>query len=290
MSKKRVPMIYMEYEGEALRGYLEEMALKGWRLNKVGNLFLTFESVEPHPIRYDVELMEGSSAYDSVMTPDQKNYRDFCREEGWEYAGTNGLLHIFRTENMEALPVETDERSRYDRIVKGNAGNKKMLAVVFGLIVLLNLWACYLRGSVWNSNGFCAVIILGFAAYYMVNIGVWRRQAGISLEQTGRLPEQDWKKVRRKNRLALGTVFLLCLPVVCHQIIRAGGNGYMIRALAVYLIFYAFLMFLFTRLIGWLREKKSFSRGTNIAIYWGTAVLAIVVGAAVSLFLIMSLG
>lgn len=285
MRKKRVLMNYMEYEGDAFRDYLEEMALKGWMLEKISNVILTFTPVEPHPIRYDVELMEGASVYDSVQTPGQKGYREFCREEGWEYIGTNGLLHVFRTENPDALPVETDDQIRYERILKGNTGVRRMMYLVFGLVILSNLFACFTRKSAWNVNGFCMLLITAYAAYYIINMGLWRKRAKQSMEQTGRLPGQDWRKISLKNNLAMGVTFVFCFFIILQIVSGMGGSIFGI-VFVIYLGFYVSLFFVFSRIIKWLREKKSFSRGANIAIYWGSALLIIVAGVGLCLLAI----
>ena len=63
MRSKYVPAFFQVFENDSLRDYLEDMALKGWRLVSVGSLFLRFEPCAPHRIRYCVEVMEKPSAY-----------------------------------------------------------------------------------------------------------------------------------------------------------------------------------------------------------------------------------
>ena len=44
MSKKYVMINFLVHESDALKNYLEDMALQGWKLEKIGNVFLHFTS------------------------------------------------------------------------------------------------------------------------------------------------------------------------------------------------------------------------------------------------------
>lgn len=122
MRSKYVPAFFQVFENDSLRDYLEDMALRGWRLVSVGSLFLRFEPCAPHRIRYCVEVMEKPSAYASNQSENLKAYREFCRDAGWDYAGSIGYLHIFFTEDEEAVVVETDPKERYERICQACQG------------------------------------------------------------------------------------------------------------------------------------------------------------------------
>ncbi|MGL4773539.1 MAG: DUF2812 domain-containing protein, partial [Clostridium sp.] len=41
---------FMPYEYKALEEYLEEQALKGWKLKSISGAFLTFEKIVPESI------------------------------------------------------------------------------------------------------------------------------------------------------------------------------------------------------------------------------------------------
>lgn len=291
MSKKYVLMSYFEYEGEALRAYLEDMALRGWRLYKVGAMLLRFESIEPRRIRYDVELMKGKTNFDSVQTPDQKDYRSFCEEEGWEYIGASGLLHVFCTEREDALSIETDMQERYQRILEGTKRNRTWIVALFSFLALMNAWSCiqqfpYIGRQVfWSSNAFCVMILVTFLLFYIISFQRWKGKARKVLAETGKLYQPDWKQVRRKNHTMYEAMAVCLLGVLVGQAVRSGkGNIYV---LLIYLCFYIFMMFIFSTLLGYLREKRDFSRGTNLAIYMGAAALMVVLFSAVMLCTIL---
>lgn len=272
-NKKQTFAFYQIYENDALKEYLEEMAQKGWRLKKIGQLLLHFEACEPHPIRYCVEVMEKPSAYASNQTLPLKRYREFCKDAGWDYIGTNGYLHIFYTEDMEALPVETDAQERYERICQASMSGNRTILILFLLVSLLNLGTCYMRRTLLCSSGFVILILMGTLCFYMGDYLLWKRRARASLDASGTLPHRPWPTVRLKNNTAILLILLLCAAFLFYS----GGitvKGAM-PALLLYLVVYILAMIFFSFLIHSLREKHSFSTTANVLIYWGSALVLI---------------
>lgn len=267
--KKRVYIACELYEGEALKSYLEHMALEGYRLVKIGSYFLYFEVCEPHPIRYCVEIMEKASVYASNQTLALKRYREFCKDAGWDYIGTNGFLHVFYTEDMDALPVETDAQERYERTCQICRKNNRIITITFALFMLFNLYSCALEKSFLNFNGYVFFFLLIFLTYQLIGTRSWIRKARRSLEENGTLPALDWESTRRKNKWLLLSV--LFLTVILFGMVLAKSTSQSLPFLVMYLLMYAIMLFIFSRLLHWLREKKAYSKKTNILIYWGVA-------------------
>lgn len=273
-TKKYSFNFYQVFENDALRDYLEHMALKGWRLSKIGSMFLCFESCSPHPVRYCVEVMEKPSAYASNQTLPLKRYREFCRDAGWNYIGTNGLLHIFYTEDMDAIPVETDAQERYERVCCACNGNNRLTIILFTVISLMNLIACWQKGTLLCSQGLIALILLCAGIYTVGDFQLWKHRAQVSLDDTGTLPRPAWTSVSTKNTLSVSVILALCILFL----LITTGNAYpaVIPYLLIYLAVYIIMMIVFGRLLHWLREKKNFDRSTNTMIYWGAAIFMIV--------------
>lgn len=280
-NKKHMLCLYLPCECDALRGHLEAMAERGWKLVKIGQI-LTFESCEPHRIRYCVEVMDKASAYASNQTLKLKQYREFCREAGWEYIGSNGLMHVFCTEDMDAVPVETDPWERYERICRAAlAGNRYTAFLVFAL-ALMQLFTCVQERSLLNRSGFLAIFLLAAGAWPVSKSLLWKRRAKASLEQSGTLPASDWRTVNTVNRIALAAVIAVSAAFIGWMIAGSSFSSPFAGAfIAVYLVMYVLLLIFFSFLIRWLREKQTFSTGVNIAIYWGCGlVLTVLITAA----------
>lgn len=278
-NKKRALNFYQIFENDSLRDYLEHMALKGWRLTKMGSVFLHFESCEPHSIRYCVEVMEKPSAYASNQTLPLKRYREFCQDAGWSYIGTNGILHIFCTEDMDAVPVETDAWERYMRICRASLGNNQTILILFSLISLMNLFFCWQKKTLLCKQGFIALFLVCTGLYFIGDFLLWKNRAKRSLAESGILPHSVWTSVSQKNNFCAAAILILCILFLFFTAGNASSAA--LPYILIYLIFYLIMMFIFSVLIHWLREKKNFAKGTNILIYWGAALLLAIISAAI---------
>lgn len=279
--------LYQVHENDALKDELEQMAKKGWRLVKVGSSIplLTFEACDPHPIRYCVEVMEKPSTFASNQTLPLKRYREFCKDAGWDYLGTNGLLHIFCTEDMETPDVETDPQERFERIVNACKAVNRSILLLFTFIILINLIPCWVKRTLLCSQGLVAAFLLLVEGYYIGEYWFWKRRALASLSGTGSLPRLSCKSVRMKNSLIIAVVLILCALLLLYTI---GGSrsSAVIPFLMLYLAVYVVMLLFFGRLLHWLREKKDFSPGVNKLIYWGAgAFMVILILLIISVFL-----
>lgn len=279
MSKKYVMVNFFPHEADALKNYLEARALEGWKLDKLGNFFLCFSPCTPHTIRYCVEIMERPSVYASNQTPERKGYREFCREAGWDYLGCSGYFHVFCTESPEAIEVETDPELRFQHIVQAENGIYKLMLPLVILLAALSLAAFFEKGTLLTSNTFCLLLMAAACLYSGGSSLRWKNKAAASLAADGVLPHSDWKRVRLKNRIwtfgllagaAIYTIWILAATV------PSGYTAYAALAFAVYLLIFFLLMFLFSRVLFWLREKRAYSKNTNIALYWGAALASAV--------------
>ena len=280
MSKKYVMINFLVHESDALKNYLEDMALQGWKLEKIGNVFLHFTSCPPHPVRYCVEIMERPSVYASNQTPAQKGYREFCEEAGWDYVGYSGYFHVFRTEDPDVADVETDPEMRCQHIIQAEGSNSKMIAVLFGLIALPNLLACYREGTVLNVNGLCVLLLLGASGYTIGSFLSWKRRADITLSTAGTLPSADWRTVRLKN--TCWTVGILAIAFIyvfwtLGSVSSSEYFSYAVIGFVIWLLFFFLLLLFFSRILRWLREKRAFSNRMNILIYWGSGLILLLI-------------
>ena len=273
-NKKLVFSYFNIYENDSLRDYLEDMALKGWELTSLNNFFLHFRACDPHPVRYCVEVMKGSCPYASNQTRPLKQYREFCQEAGWDYRGTNGYLHVFSTDDLNAIPVETDSCERYRNIRKAAVSSCLAMGLLFMVLCLLNLFTCYEKRTLLCSQGAVVFVLLVSSGWFITDFLIWNQKARRSLSETGALPCPPWKSVLSKNRMAFSFALLFCGAVFLAAVSEApSGAGVF---LLPYFITYGIMLFVFSRLIRLLREKTAFSKTANILIYWGAALVAVI--------------
>ena len=126
--------LFQLYECGAMKEYLEEMALKGWRLKSFSRLFFYFEQIEPQALLYSVEIFSKASVNDSIPTPHTGEYIEYCRAAGWEFVYNSGQLVVFVATSETATPIETEEVARLKTITKAII---KQNAVT---IILTRIW------------------------------------------------------------------------------------------------------------------------------------------------------
>lgn len=274
---KYVPAFFQVYENDSLRDYLEDMALRGWQLKSAGNMFLRFESCRPHRVRYCVEVMEKPSAYTSNQSEKLKAYREFCRDAGWDYAGSTGYLHIFYTEDEAAVVVETDPEERYERICQACQGNNRLTYGVFGLVILSNLYSCYVRKSLFNINGWVLLLMLGALTVSQGEFLRWKARAGRLLREEGVLPCRPWHLVKRKNYTVILSILVMSVTPLLYTMGQNSPKA-LLFVMAGMWIYIVFLAFVFSRLLYWLKAKRAYSARANMLIYWGIG-LAVCIGA-----------
>ena len=139
--KKWIPNMYAVYESELLEKHLENLAAKGWILEKVGQSGFWLKKSEPRNLHYCVDIPSvqrkrgGSNDY---LQP----YYEMCEEAGWTFVGTNMHIHIFATEDPIVAPIHTDPSVRFEAAesyLKGQSAGAILVLVLMAAIVLPSL-------------------------------------------------------------------------------------------------------------------------------------------------------
>lgn len=91
---------YLTIDYKALKIYLEEMAQKGYELEKIGALGLgKFRAIKPRVIRYCVEVLD-----DNML----KQYEDLYKTSGWQEIKNGNYIRIYKEKkDIESTPIHT---------------------------------------------------------------------------------------------------------------------------------------------------------------------------------------
>jgi len=95
---------------------LEKLALRGWRLEKIGGLFWKFGRIPARKLRYAVTYFPEVSAFDPGLPEKRSEFLDYCEAAGWQLCGSNGQLQIFVNEDPEAVDLETEPGPEIENI------------------------------------------------------------------------------------------------------------------------------------------------------------------------------
>lgn len=206
------------YDPEAIQRKLEQMAARGWMIQKVGNLFWTYTKIPPQKLRFAVTYFPGASEFDPKPSEKQLEKEELCAQDGWRLVLRWDVMQIFCTDREDAVPIDTDPVPQVDNIHR--TMRKKVLAGQL-LMALLVLWSLYLQLSqLWRdpadylsdtSRLFTIPLWLMFllmTIYELVIYFRWGRRAKEEAEHGVFLPVRahpwlSWAAV------GLATVFLL---------------------------------------------------------------------------------
>lgn len=134
------------YDQQAIQEKLEEMAEKGWMLEKTGIFMWTYKRIEPKKLRFSVTYFPGASDFNPAPTEGELTKIDYCRQDGWNLVTTWGVMQIFCNENLDAVPIETEPVTQVENIYRSMRKNVLLpQTVLFGTL----LWNLFLRFSQW---------------------------------------------------------------------------------------------------------------------------------------------
>ena len=132
------------YDPEAIQRKLEQMAARGWMIQKVGNLFWTYTKIPPQKLRFAVTYFPGASEFDPKPSEKQLEKEELCAQDGWRLVLRWDAMQIFCTDREDAVPIDTDPVPQVDNI---HRTMRKKVLVSQLLMVLLIFWSLYLQLS-----------------------------------------------------------------------------------------------------------------------------------------------
>lgn len=161
---------FLPYEYKSLEGYLENMASKGWVLQYMKGYIMKFRKANPKKVKYAVDIMDSISFLDGKNSEKALEYREYCKEAGWNFVCESDKIQIYSSEeNVERIEIHTDEREKFNIIKK--ASFKYILLKMITAIMLLYTQYMITIGS--SDGDFLASnLILGsllFANLFAIN-------------------------------------------------------------------------------------------------------------------------
>ena len=112
------------YDYQGVERHLEKMEARGWRLERTGT-FWKYQRVEPRQVHYAATYVPEASDFNPVPTRGQEELRELCAAAGWEKVGDWFQMQIFRSEQSDPYPLETEDAVRL--AVLRRAGRKNFV-------------------------------------------------------------------------------------------------------------------------------------------------------------------
>lgn len=265
------------YDPEAIQRKLEQMAARGWMIQKVGNLFWTYTKIPPQKLRFAVTYFPGASEFDPKPSEKQLEKEELCAQDGWRLVLRWDVMQIFCTDREDAVPIDTDPVPQVDNIHRTMQKKVLVSQLVMALSVLgflylqlSQLWrdpADYLSD---NSRLFTIplwLMLLLMTIYELVIYFRWGRRAKEAAEHGVFLPVRShpwlsWAAV------GLATVFLLLS-------VSASSGGFLFLLSIVVVMVIPFL--LANWMLGELKGR-GVSRRVNLAVTSAAIFVLVIVG------------
>ncbi|MGL5616805.1 MAG: DUF2812 domain-containing protein [Sarcina sp.] len=274
---------FLPYQYEYFQGYLEKMALKGWKVKEFSGSILTFEKIEPRVIRYSIDIVESISIFDSKNSDNSMEYREFCFAAGWNFLCENNKLQIYYSEeNSQGIEIHTDQLEKFKLFRKAS-----IKAISLELLVCLILASTQLLNFFTDSNlNFLAndiniFMILLVSLYLIVDVNKsfeflnWNIKSLKAIKLGDRPSYGEEKLVKRENILSN---LLLITSLVGILIFAFKGDNIFISAVAIILIPIIVMFFLKNKI-----EKSEFSSEKKKK----SNIIAIVIVPTILTFLLM---
>ncbi len=95
------------WDRTGIQHHLEEMAAKGWMLERIGLLY-HYRRCTPGKYRFCVTYYPDADPSDPAPTEGEQDFQALVSYAGWELAATNAQMQIFCTDREDVVPIETD--------------------------------------------------------------------------------------------------------------------------------------------------------------------------------------
>ena len=137
--KKRIQLASFDfYDSTGIEHHLTKMASKGWRLCNISGWW-TYQKIEPQKLKFAVTYFSEASDFDPYPSDNQEIFLDYCESADWQLAASNAAMQIFYTAQADAIPIETDEALKLDKI---HHVMKRSVLLNEGILLVLSLLLC----------------------------------------------------------------------------------------------------------------------------------------------------
>lgn len=209
------------YDYAFIEQKLTRLAADGWHLEKAGNLIWKFRRGEPKQVRYAVTYAPSASAFNSRPTEAEEDLTDLCAQAGWVRVANQAQRHIYRNENPNATPLETDEAERLKNIRKTMRKHFFPTEAVLIFLFLIQFFTQWINVSLSPSRTFSSYMMvstMSMLLFVALSHGIialdgalWLRRARLAMEGGEPIPENRFYRCFRWVMWAVLIAYLLCL-------------------------------------------------------------------------------
>jgi hypothetical protein len=202
--------------------YLEEMAKKGWMLEKLGQGIATFKRIQPSKLRFYIDVFKDEGPLVPENTPDSREYRSLCEASGWHFITSQDYLQYFYAdEGQNPTPIQTDEELELS-LVKKTLLKREFLSIPFMIFLFRNiLYDLFFTSYTFFISTTRMALGISFLIFILNNIGMigyflaWmiksnrRVKKGLGMER----PNLNAAKIRAFAFIGIQTLTLIVASI-----------------------------------------------------------------------------
>lgn len=267
MNSKIVIFKLHPFEHKGFEEYLENQALKGWKLKSAYGAYLKFKKITPQRLKYSVEILNEVTYFDGENSELSLDFREYCKEAGWEFICEMEKFQIFCHDGEEEiLPINTEEDIKFKNICK--ASLKSLALVVFiALVMSFNIFSQYFLfvnpyAFASNVNLILGILIImtirdvvSFICFYV------RGKKSLNLNEKVRY--SGFKDIKVKRIIDLGSI-LIAISMLFFMLVEGEGIEKSTLIIMGVFVFASFILWKWLGRRDYKREKK---KGIAIAGY-----------------------
>lgn len=284
---KRVFSKYSFYDRTHIQQYLEDMASKGWMLEKITSFYWQFKAIEPQTLHFSVNYFPPASEFDAEPSEQLLTIRDYCAHAGWEFVTASAQMQIYCNAQENPTPIETDALVEVETIHKAMKKNflpSQIVLLLLGIlqaVLHINMFFVNpIHYLVVTSNFiamFCWIAVLVLCLIEILGYFRWYRKAHRAAELDGEFINTP------SYRHILWSIFSIVIMIFALYLITLHDKLMLILLLLVFAAM-AFTFFFTKFLMNLMKRKKvsaKISRIVTVSVSFlvgCTVVVAVVFG------------
>lgn len=219
-SIKRELFLFSSIDYFSLKEHFEDMARRGWMLEKISFLTAKYRRIEPRDLVFSVDVYPELKYFQTMDKKDLKSYINLCEEAGWKYVTSSNNLQIFYSNKEDNLiPVQTDEEIK-EKVVEKSIF-MDLLSIILSISILsssLKKLLPYNYKNLFNNMDllfpvFAPLMIIG-AIFYIAGNLLWLIRAKRYIKENKPLPRTNYTLAKIKGVMVLGTSILALVALI----------------------------------------------------------------------------
>ena len=266
--RKRVLSKYSFYDRTHIQQYLEDMASKGWMLEKITSFYWQFKAIEPQTLHFSINYFPPASEFDAEPSEQLLTIRDYCAHAGWEFVTASAQMQIYCNAQENPTPIETDALVEVETIHKAMKKNflpSQIVLLILGILQMIlhvNMFRINPIGYFTNASNFvatfCWLVVIAMCSLEVFGYLRWYKKARHAAEVDGAFIETPSHRHIILSMLgAVMMVFLLWILTL-----QSRDMYFVVGVLTAGFVF----IFWFTGVVmKWMKRKKVSAKVSRIA-------------------------